>query len=177
MHINYLPRIFFIALLGITFFSPSFAQTKPTVDSVSKVRAETAFFELFGPGITFSANYDTRFSNRRDGAGIRVGLGYFADESFSFFTLPVQLNYLLGKKNKFFEIGAGATYANLHDKYKSNSDFLSFDNDDTVIGTLTFGYRYQPEDSGFNFRVAFNPLFNSNSFVPFIGISFGYTIK
>jgi hypothetical protein len=41
---------------------------------------------------------------------------------------------------------------------------------------MTFGYRYQPVNGGFNFRAGINPIFNSSAFIPyFAGISFGYT--
>jgi hypothetical protein len=89
--------------------------------------------------------------------------------------VPLQLNYLLGKNDKYFEIGAGATYAS----FNSGSDFLGFkstpSSSSQLFGTMTFGYRYQPVDGGFNFRASFNPIIYSSNFTPFFGISFGYT--
>ena len=57
-----------------------------------------------------------RFSQNEDGFGGRIGVGGFSlSDGFgsraSIFTIPVGLNYLLGKDGKnYFEIGAGFTY-------------------------------------------------------------------
>lgn len=147
-------------------------------DSIINQRAQNVFVELGGPGLLFSANYDTRFSNKADGLGGRIGLGFISSSGSSLFTLPLQLNYLLGKNNKYFEIGLGATYASYN-----GSDLFSFDSNNNVseshvFGNMTFGYRYQPIEGGFNFRAAITPLFDSSSFIPYyFGISFGYTFK
>jgi hypothetical protein len=144
-------------------------------DSTLNVRAQNVYVEFAGPGLLFSANYDTRFSQTRDGLGGRIGLGFIETGGASVVTVPVQLNYLLGKKDKYFEVGLGATYAS----FNSGSDFFSNGNKpltaSTVLGTMTFGYRYQPVDGGFNFRASFNPIFYSSNFVPYFGLSFGYT--
>ncbi len=160
-------KIIFLALSILTFLSGNVAaQTK-------EPRAQNIFVELGGPGLLFSANYDTRFTQKRDGIGGRIGAGYVAADNNSLFTLPLQVNYLLGVHNKYFEIGLGATYMGAHDDDKE--DFLSFETS-TFIGTMTFGYRYQPEIRGFSFRASINPVFNSSNFIPyFAGISFGYT--
>lgn len=143
--------------------------------TVAVPRAQNVFVELGGPGLLFSANYDTRFANKRDGIGGRVGAGYIAVDGSSIFTLPVQANYLLGKEGKYFEIGLGATYVGLSDD-ADEDEFLSFDNTSAFIGTMTFGYRYQPVAGGFNFRASINPIFNDSAFIPyFAGISFGYS--
>ena len=172
-----------VLAVSILFNVSGNAQTvAPNPDSV---RAQNFYVELLGPGITFSANYDTRFSKKRDGLGGRIGVGYFADNDYSIASYPIQLNYLLGKKGKYFEIGAGATFVTLKDKqrsfssgnyYYTDSGFGDFD-DSGTIGTLTFGYRYQPVDGGFTFRGSFNPMFNSSQFLPYFGISLGYTFK
>ena len=151
------------------------AQTLTTAqtDSLQHTRAQNLFAELYGAGLTLSFNYDTRFSNRRDGFGARVGIGFDASSSPLVTTLPFQVNYLLGKKDKFFEVGVGATHLS------GSHDDLPFSNSDTnhpvTIGTFTFGYRYQPLKGGFTFRASFNPIFNSANFFPFGGVSFGYT--
>jgi len=138
-------------------------------------RAQNFFVELGGPGLLFSANYDTRFSNKRDGFGARIGAGYIAVSDNSLFTLPIQGNVLLGKKGKYFEIGLGATFISTKG---DDNDFISFEDASSVIGTMTFGYRYQPVDGGFNFRGGLTPVFDSHNFVPyFAGISLGYTFK
>ena len=133
-------------------------------------KAQAIFFELFGAGLTYSFNYDTRFQQSRDGLGGRIGISYISidDASNSFLTIPAQLNYLLGNNNKYFEMGIGATYIS------SATDFL-IDGDNGVLGTMTFGYRLQPEDSGFLFRATVSPIFANGTFIPYwFGVSFGY---
>jgi len=139
-------------------------------------RAQNVFIELGGQGILLTANYDTRFSNRRDGLGGRAGIGYIAADGDHATTIPLSLNYLLGKGNKFFEIGLGATMIS------SKVDFSFFDDNSepeknsNVIGTMSFAYRVQPVDSGFSFRAGITPVFNSDFFIPYYGgISLGYT--
>lgn len=154
-------------------------------------RAQNVFVELGGAGLTFSANYDTRFSKKRDGLGGRIGAGYISADGNDVLSVPFSLNYLLGKGKNFFEVGVGATYLKLKTEgttytytYNNGSgstitreekgDFLAF-NESGILGTLNFGYRLQPIDSGFSFRASFNPLFGYGSFVPFAGLGFGYS--
>jgi hypothetical protein len=160
-------------IILLAFGSVAFLIKPSTAQTADLPRAQNVFVELGGPGLLFSANYDTRFENKRDGIGGRIGAGYLAADGTSIFTLPVQANYLLGKDGKYFEIGLGATYIGLSDDY-DDDEFLSFDNTSAFIGTMTFGYRYQPIGGGFNFRASINPIFNESAFVPyFAGISFG----
>lgn len=145
-------------------------QSLAKLDTIEIKRAQTVYVEMFGPGLTFSANYDTRFSRRRDGIGGRIGLGYVATDGNSITSVPFGLNYLLGKGKNFFEVGAGFTYITFSD---SGDEFLSADHDG-VLGNLTFGYRLQPLNGGFSFRGGFSPLYGYGSFLPWIGFSFGY---
>ncbi|RYE09386.1 MAG: hypothetical protein EOP51_33350 [Sphingobacteriales bacterium] len=134
------------------------------------------YLELAGPGLAFSVNYDTRFSDTRDGLGGRVGFGYFPNPFFSIVSVPVQLNYLVGSRSHFLELGAGATYLKVGDdnNNKKDNDFLSFNAVTGVLGTATVGYRYQPVDGGFNFRISANPVVG-DTFQFTGGISVGYT--
>lgn len=141
-------------------------------------RAQNVFVELGGQGLLLTANYDTRFSKRRDGLGGRIGIGYIAaDSDNAATTIPIGLNYLLGKNNKFFEIGLGATFIA---SQSSGSFFFNDDdeveNNSTVIGTMSFSYRVQPVDSGFSFRAGITPIFDGDFFMPYFGgLSLGYT--
>lgn len=145
--------------------------------------ANSVYFELLGNGGFYSVNYDTRFSKRRDGFGGRVGLSYAAQSSDdyynykqNFFSLPIGINYLAGKKGHYFETGAGITY------YSGNLFLLddvgnseNGENTRGVFGNLTFGYRKQPIDGGFTFRAGVAPIITKNSFIPYWPyVSFGY---
>ena len=165
---------FVAALLTILSATVSNAQTSTTTDTVSK-RPQGVFFELLGPGGIYSANYDTRFNKTTTGLGIRVGLSYTQISEASLFTLPVQLNYLLGKNEKFFEMGLGATYGSATVDFGSGNDEVD-ETASNVFGTMTFGYRKQPRDGGFMFRIGASPVFGKGFFVPYYGyLSLGYS--
>lgn len=135
-------------------------------------RAQSIYFEILGPGATYSFNYDTRFQNSRDGLGGRAGISLITIEGNSVFTLPVMLNYLLGKDSKYFEMGIGATYIG----FNSNDESVLFADDSTIFGTMVFGYRYQPTDGGFMFRTGLSPIYTQGNFTPYFPyLSFGYT--
>lgn len=130
--------------------------------------AKSVYFELGGPGLA-SINYDMRFKPGEDGLGFRAGFGGFAVDGASLVTVPVGLNYLLGKDNRnYFELGAGATLVSAGDDYSGDTFSGTF-------GHLTFGYRLQPANGGFTFRAAIVPIFGQGGFIPYYaGLSFGY---
>src|SRR5437868_11847729 len=98
--------------------------------------AKTVYAEIGGPGLA-SANFDMRFTKTENGAGFRIGVGGFTvsddfdNSRVSLITVPIGLNYLLGKDGKnYFEIGAGFTYVNASSKndYSSDNFTSSFGN-------------------------------------------------
>lgn len=132
--------------------------------------ASQIYFELGGPGIIYSFNYDGRFGKHENGVGMRVGIGGAAISGDGYFALPVQINYLIGTKGKYFEIGGGVTYA---------PGLELFESENSTYGTLAFGFRKQPlGKKGFAFRVAFTPIIGFDdegpSFLPFAGVSWGF---
>ncbi|MEO6151394.1 MAG: hypothetical protein ABIN95_07780 [Mucilaginibacter sp.] len=169
MYTKNLLSITVVFLLTISFFNTAKAQ--------SDQRAQNVYLELAGPGLALSVNYDTRFGEKRNGLGGRIGFGYFPSPFFSIVSVPVQLNYLVGSRSHFLELGAGATYLKVGDDNKNDDDnkFLSLFNTVTgVVGTATIGYRYQPVDGGFNFRISANPFVGE--IVQLTGgVSVGYT--
>ena len=153
--------------------------------SPSKIQGQTSFFaELGGPGILFSANIDRRFTKSHLGIGGRIGLGFISGQTYevnngnyiydqrSVLTVPVQVNYILGKAASAhtFEIGAGITFVG------KKLEVLNFydDNTSSVFGSASFMYRRQPKDGGFSWRIGFTPLIASGYIQPFAGASVGY---
>jgi hypothetical protein len=137
--------------------------------------AKAAYAEIGGPGLA-SANFDMRFSQKEDGLGGRIGVGGFTISDgygghSSLFTIPVGLNYLLGKDGKnYFEVGAGFTYigGTSRDRYESQNFNSSF-------GNLTLGYRLAPARGGFMFKAQITPIFGNGFFIPYwAGLGFGY---
>ena len=146
---------------------------------------KAAYAELGGAGLA-SLNYDMRIMKKNDGLGFRVGIGGFSIKANygggsydkeSIITVPLELNYLLGKDEKhYFEIGGGATIVN--SKYKSSDpqySYYSNENFHSTFGHLYFGYRIQPANGGFLFRAGITPVFGQGYFIPYwAGVSFGY---
>jgi hypothetical protein len=160
----------------------------PKPDTVKKIkadiaiakqtdRAQSVYFEVGGPGLALTINYDARFSHKRAGLGYRVGTGYFASGGNNVFTVPLQLNYLFGREDSksFFELGGGTTFLNSHGDNKGKT--FIFDRVTGFIGTATIGYRIQPRATGFNFRIGFVPIFYDEGIIAAGGASFGYNFK
>lgn len=153
--------------------SSAYVTELPRLQTGENKRAQNFFVELLGQGIFVTANYDSRFGNRRDGLGGRIGIGAGPSLDFDFWSdedddetpiiFPVSLNYLLGNGTRnFFEIGLGATFVT----GEGNG----------AAGTMSFSYRLQPVDRGFAFRAGLTPLFDDEGFYPlFGGLSLGYT--
>lgn len=162
-------------ILTLTIFLASFyvcAQDTVHLKKVSRDRIVTdrspqvIFAELGGNGIILSANYDRRFSKTVDGLGLRFGLGYSFSSDEKFATLPLGINYLLGKKGRYFEMGLGGTFIFVNSSWKRYSDvFYIGDAEITANGSTLFakminvGYRRQPINGGFNFRGGVSPFF------------------
>lgn len=145
-----------------------------TINTKAQV-SKTVYAQLGGPGI-ISANYDMRFTHKEAGIGGRIGIGGLViNDDFSgktsLLTLPIGVNYLLGKDGKnYFEVGAGFTYVSVNTKAQFESSTL-----ETSFGNLTLGYRLAPAAGGFMFKAEITPIFNKNGFIPYYGgIGFGY---
>lgn len=139
-------------------------------------RTQSIYVELGGPGLA-SFNFDTRFSQKEDGLGGRVGFGGFSvgdgnGDKVGVVFIPVGVNYLLGRDQKnYFEIGAGITPVIATAK-SSTGDNGSFN---STFGHILFGYRMQPAAGGFTFRAFVSPVFGEGGFIPYYGgVSFGY---
>lgn len=148
----------YLILFALLPFSSAHAQSNHSV-----------YAELLGNGLIFSFNYDTRFANKPDGLGGRIGLGFVGKGDDGAVLVPFQLNWLLGKNGRYFEMGIGATYLG------GTADF--FDEDiDHFVGTMTFGYRRQPLDGGFMWKAAITPVLADGFFWPYyVGFGLGYS--
>lgn len=118
----------------------------------------TVYIELFGQGI--SINYDYRF---HPNFSFRIGSG-FAIYAFS---LPVTLNLLTGSKTPHhIELGFGFILVG----YKDLGG---------VVPTANLGYRFQPKNGGFFFKIAWTPIIpvtsNFDEGKVWSGLSIGYT--
>lgn len=86
--------------------------------------------------------------------------------------VPVMLNYL-ARENSRLELGAGIVFVSVDDV-----GFLgikSSEGGSAVAGTAVFGYRYQPRDGGFVFRIGLTPFFSGNGAEVSGGLSLGFS--
>lgn len=172
--------------------SPFIFSQNISPDAKISIGKSSFIAEIGGPGIAFSANYDTRFKQSRLGLGGRIGIGfvsayddyydpntgnYYGGDQQSAITLPVQLNYIFGKNNSphSFEVGGGLTYVTKKlnimnfDYYSGNEDHRT-----QLFGTFSFMYRRQPVNGGFSWRVGFTPLVGNGYIQAFAAASVGY---
>lgn len=161
-------------------------------ESAENKTVKQFYTEMGGPGIMFSADFDTRFiKSKQTGLGMRFGLGFTikSDEEYidqngniqyrvrTIATIPVGINYLLGKETSphTFEAGAGITILS------SKTEILNYDSHrkaGNIMGFFSFMYRRQPINSGITWRIGFTPLINTaGDIVPFAGVGIGYSFK
>ena len=117
------------------------------------------YLELMGKGV-YSLNVDFR---KKETRAISIGIQYFEA------VWPSVMFYYLGGVRHRFETGIGS------------SAIITGDGLEGVSLNGVIGYRYQKK-KGLIFRAGFTPLFlisltgeGSNRFLPFIGLSLGYS--
>lgn len=149
---------------------------KDTTADISEIKAQNAYLEVGGAGLAISANFDSRFHKERNGWGYRVGLGFFTSGGNTVFTVPFQINYLIGEHAHMLELGAGTTFLNSKGTNVGNSKW-EFDKVTGFIATASIGYRFQPMHKGINVRLAFVPILYDEGIIPAGAVSVGYTFK
>ncbi len=127
------------------------------------------YAELLGNALAYSINFEQRVIVSSQDFGIRIGAGYIPSAGESILMIPMQLNYLLGKKHAL-EIGMGATL-----QFRAA-------NESEIRPSSAFMYRYS-SNRGFIFRAGFAPTWlprtNEAMHIPaelfwfYPGISFG----
>ena len=142
----------------------------------AKAQTRSVNLELLGSSGTAGVNYDARFKGNY-GFGYTVGLGYgYTNSNFDFVetpgrdgishqaVVPVEVNYLFGKKNNHLVLGAGALLGVLVNEGVKKLQFGY-----NVFADIA--YRYQ-KPTGFAFSIGFKPNLRE-TFWPYI--TFGYS--
>lgn len=148
---------FLIILLFLTLSNPGHSQNAQV--GIDKYK-NAFYFEAGGNGFIYSLNYERRFYVREKLTFTgRVGAATLLRE-FPYI-LPVELNYLIGKKTNYFEVGFGRTFLQ-----------------EEGYNVLRLGYRHENENKNRVFRAAFTPLLGviSDDIIssyPWLGISYG----
>jgi hypothetical protein len=92
-----------------------------------------------------------------------------ANGGLAFTGFPIMVNYLSGEGSGNLELGIGVIPLTV-----SIGGDSGLKRGTAVFGTATLGYRFQPLDGGFMFRIGLTPFFNSGGAVPSGGLSLGY---
>ncbi len=143
----------------------------PNDVSAQREAKNAIYVSLGGTGLFYSVNYDRMLSDK---VGFRLGFSTFYVFA-AVRTFPVTLNYLLGSGSHQLELGAGAVIVNVSES--EIFEFLFEGEGSGVAVTGTFGYRLQPQDGGYVFRLVLTPLFGyfDSGFIPWFGVSLGYS--
>jgi hypothetical protein len=144
---------------------------KVSQDSTYQQPGTAFFLELIGKPYT-SINVDFRITGSS-----RISLGIMsyieaeneeeARKGLNSFMPNIMYYYLVGKHNKKFEIGGGLGLRPIWENFIENDFPLAFHG--------VIGYRYQKKN-GLLFRIGFTPNIYPEVFLPFLGISFGYSL-
>lgn len=134
------------------------------------------YAELLGNGLLYSLNYDHKLFNHlsaRIGGMYAGGLeGEALGEDISLLLVPVMANYLVGNGSSRLEIGAGLSFGYASGNWAGAGELSG----GGLAGfTSTVGYRLQPTDGGFLFRIGFTPTFLGGEVFPLLGLSLGGT--
>jgi hypothetical protein len=160
-------RTLFVVLLmmgAAVALTPSSSHAQEAKNSV--------YVELAGNSLFYSVNYDRLFNKKVSG---RLGVMTAGAGDVSLTAVPLVGNYLFGSGSHRFEVGAGPQLFLVSVDTENADGFGGIDEDGTAIaGTATLGYRYQPMDGGFQFRIGFTPSFSQFGFLPWAGLSLGY---
>lgn len=129
-------------------------------DSTS-LKRNIIFLEILGTGEVYSLNYANLIKSNQS---LRIGLSWLPgsweisgqnDRSFIF--IPVEYNYLSGKRNHKLELSAG-----IKTRWTVYSDLPNSLNFTTVTGA---GYRYQRKKGGLFLRAGINLLIPLNLYI------------
>ncbi|MDD5570291.1 MAG: hypothetical protein PHD97_03950 [Bacteroidales bacterium] len=202
-------KLTFILLFFLLSSISLFGQNDSVQKNKNCYEKNTMFIEFLGNGGFYSLNYDRIINEKKNHkVSIRGGISlssltnwissdenitepmslpgnlfknYFGDESYNkSLILPIEINYLLGKKY-FFEIGGGLT-GDIHLIKNIYGSRL-------YLFTRILGFRYQKENGGFFFRAGLVPSFKiflyKNEFLfdpwryyfSYISVDIGYTFK
>ncbi len=144
------------------------AEPRSPVEPGERAAPNAIYVEGMGPAIFYSLNIEHDFG---DAAG-RIGVGGLSTGGSTWVAVPITLSYIgFGSKKNIFEIGAGAVIQ----YFNSNTTTLTFTSNGSpyVLGTIIFGYRFQPPKGGFLLRAGFSPIFGAGGFIPWPHFALG----
>lgn len=140
-------------------------------------RRNSVQFDLGGPGLIYSFNYERMLINgRRKKTAIQIGASYYPPNSgIRDIWIPIGVNELFSRSEHHLEVGLGWIIIREASRDSENEVV------DWFWSTMMFarlGYRYQRPDGKFIFRAAFTPFFEfegTREIHPSGGVSIGYS--
>jgi hypothetical protein len=165
--------LFFVCVFVVT----SIAQEEDFTVSIEPAR-HALYAEIAGQGILYSLNYEYRVS---DHVSLRAGFSSWDIPDFAFLShfsytgFPLMVNWLVGSGDSRLEIGAGVVPS--HCTVSETETFWGNQIDGEtwiVLGTGTFGYRYQPLWGGVIFRAGITPFVSQHGAAVSGGLSLGF---
>jgi hypothetical protein len=171
-----------VLILVLGALSASAQDAAASLGSSGDYAKNCLYAEALGQGLLYSVNYEYMFTPHVSG---RIGYTNWSVPMYLLISAgslgyeggPVMVNYLWGDGDHHLETGIGAVLGvmrysgvdtifgeTLSDKYK----FLP-------LGTATLGYRYQPREGGFLFKIGATPLFDGVRFLLTGGFAIGGT--
>lgn len=176
---NHLVKITALLSFVLVIVCPQRTQAQETTFNNDFAR-NSVFLELGGNGLLYSLNYDHKFF---DHASARIGAMYFPysnddpntfDGRLSILFVPITANYLVGDGNSRLEIGGGPLIVRVSADGEVDNELI--DGVGSGVGfTGTLGYRLQPRNGGFLFRIGYTPAFAPGFFQHWAGLSLGAT--
>ena len=185
-------RALWTLIAAVALTTPALAQRLASRAEGDRDANNSIFIEAGGPGLLYSVNYERVVEN--DWA-VRIGASYTSisasagssSASATFMTFPVTARYLgLRSGNHALELGIGGTavYAN---GAASGTGIAVSGSGMAALGTAMIGYRRQPVDGGFMFRIGLealagkglalsNPDPNSFGVLPWVYMSLGFSL-
>ncbi len=156
-----LTRLFVVLsfFCGLANVAPARAQERTAVNSV--------FAEGLGPGLAYSLNYERTLEND---FGLRIGASYMSlgasvssgsgtlSASAGWYSVPFVASYLgIASGNHVLELGIGGIF--LHGSGSGSGFGMSASEaGNFLLGTAVIGYRRQPVNGGFMFRIGVSAL-------------------
>lgn len=176
---------YFILLLTFLFFFDATAQSSQRIEE-SKTRKKNIFIGLFSSNNLMSINYDMRFSKKKEnGLGFGLGFGYTPYvKNFTlakYISVPVEINYLIGKRKHFGKIGLGYLYNYSWTDllFTTNSDEPFFWESKEHYVYVPVAYRFQAIEKGLFLELVVNSAVSKDltgiNMEIFPGLNIGYS--
>jgi len=175
---------FFATVLFIT--TNSFAQ-KDYDSSFSNGFRKSISVEFSGSHIHRGINYEMRLNRgRKDGLGFKVGVGgrtfrlrnILRDNNY-IVTIPLELNYITGKRKHALVTGLGVLTTFANDNYNDlvfGGKRLKSNGFDSVGAYAVVGYRWQPKNKGLTWGFHANPFYVVDQGVEMkLGVNVGFS--